>query len=186
MRIVGGTFKGRRLAGFKGLHTRPTSDKVREAVFNILPRDFPFRTILDLFAGTGAMGIEALSRGAEEATFVDSDAAAVSVIRKNLELCNAQGRVMKRDALSVLKEFARKGERFDLIIIDPPYSSELAVEALKAIDQGGTLSPGGMIVAEAAKRAPIEADLPGLESIDERRYGDTMVYFFKRREESVA
>ena len=182
MRIVGGTFKGRRLAAVKGLHTRPTSDKVREAVFNILPRDFPFRTVLDLFAGTGAMGIEALSRGAQEATFVDSDAAAVAVIKKNLELCNEKARVIKKDALAALKEFSRKNESFDLIIIDPPYSSELAIEALKAIDQGGTLSPGGIIVAEAAKRAPLEVELPGLVAIDERRYGDTIVYFLRHRE----
>lgn len=182
MRIVGGTFKGRRLAPVKGLHTRPTSDKVREAVFNILPRGFPFRTVLDLFAGTGAMGLEALSRGAEEAAFVDSDAAAIAVIRKNLELCGAQGRVIKKDALAALKEFSRKGESFDLIIIDPPYSSELAIEALKAIDQGGILSPGGIIVAEAGKRAPIEVALPSLEAFDERRYGDTMVYFLRHRE----
>lgn len=182
MRIVGGRLKGRRLAAVKGLHTRPTSDKVREAVFNILPRDFPFRTVLDLFAGTGAMGLEALSRGALEAAFVDSDAGAVAVIRKNLELCNEKARVIRKDALSALKEFGRKNESFDLIIIDPPYSSELAFLALKAIDEGGILSPGGIIVAEAAKRAPLEAALPGLEAIDERRYGDTMVYFFKHRE----
>lgn len=182
MRIVGGRFKGRRLAPVKGLHTRPTSDRVREAVFNILPRDFPFRTVLDLFAGTGAMGLEALSRGAEEATFVDSDAAAVSVIRKNLELCGEEARVIRKDAPSALKEFARKGEQFDLIIIDPPYSSDLAFQALKAIDQGGILSPGGVIVAEAAKRAPLEAEFSGLEAFDERRYGDTMVCFYRHRE----
>jgi len=182
LRIIGGRFKGRRLAPFKGLHTRPTSDKVREAVFNILPGEFPFRSVLDLFAGTGAMGIEALSRGAVEATFVDSDPASLAVIRKNMELCGQQARVIKKDAVAAAADLARRGESFDLIIIDPPYSSELLLETLNAIDRGGLLAPGGIIVAESGKRAPLEADFTGIESFDQRGYGDTLVYFLRRRE----
>ena len=92
MRVVGGRFKGRRLASFKGLEIRPTSDKVREAVFNLLgARELGFKSVLDLFAGTGAMGIEALSRGAERAVFVERDAGAVSVVKKNLAACVSRG-----------------------------------------------------------------------------------------------
>lgn len=177
MRIVSGRFKGRRLSSFKGMDIRPTSDKVREAIFNILPREFPFKKVLDIFAGTGAMGLEALSRGALDVAFVDSNPEAIAVIKKNLEACGTEGRVFKSDALASLKKFSRKGEKFDLIIIDPPYSSTLLVESLEAIDRGGLLAPGGMIVAETTKRMPLEADFAGLELTDERRYGDTVVYF---------
>ena len=181
MRIVSGRFKGRRLASFKGMDIRPTSDKVREAIFNILPREFPFKRALDLFAGTGAMGLEALSRGALEATFVDSGAEAISVIRKNMESCGAEARVFKSSVQASLKQFSRKGEEFDLIIIDPPYSSTLLSEALEAIDRDALLAPGGVIVAETTKRAPLEAELRGLELFDERRYGDTAVYFLRHK-----
>ncbi|CAG0971400.1 cobalt-precorrin-6B (C15)-methyltransferase [Anaerolineae bacterium] len=161
---------------------RPTSDKVREAVFNILPMEFPFKRVLDLFAGTGAMGLEALSRGAMEATFVDSGSEAITIIRKNIESCGAEARVYKSDVKASLKQFSRKGEKFDLIIIDPPYSSTLLREALEAIDSGGLLDSGGVIVAETAKRMALDADLKALELFDERRYGDTSVYFLRARE----
>jgi 16S rRNA (guanine966-N2)-methyltransferase len=110
LRIVSGRFKGKRLASFKGMDIRPTSDKVREAIFNILPREFPFKRALDLFAGTGAMGLEALSRGALEATFVDSGVEAISIIRKNIESCGAEARVYRSDAQASLKQFAEKAK----------------------------------------------------------------------------
>lgn len=184
MRVVGGTRKGRRLASFKGLSIRPTSDKVREAVFNILPGGFPFKKVLDLFAGTGAMGIEALSRGAEEAAFVDKDRLACDVIKKNLDACGFSGaRVMRMLVKDSLVFFSRKGEAFDLIIIDPPYDSALLEDALRGIDREGLVNPGGFVVAESSKRAPLKEgfELKGLDLIDERRYGDTLVYFFNRR-----
>lgn len=183
MRIVSGTFKGRRLSSPASMEIRPTSDKVREAIFNILPREFPFNKVLDLFAGTGAMGLEALSRGALDATFVDSGTEAIALIRKNIESCGVEARVYRSGAGDSLKRFARKGEKFDLIIIDPPYSSTLLKEALEAIDAGGLLAPGGVIVAETTKRMALEAELKSLEHFDERRYGDTVVYFLRRRAE---
>lgn len=182
MRIVSGSFKGRRLASFRGMDIRPTSDKVREAIFNILPREFPFRKVLDIFAGTGAMGLEAMSRGAVDAVFVDSGAEAVALIKKNMEACGAEARVFKSDAIASLKKFSRNSERFDLIIIDPPYATALLKDALEAIDSGGLLSPGGVIVAESSSKAALGADFRGLEVTDERRYGDTAVYFLRRKE----
>jgi len=183
LRIVSGTFKGRRLSTPRGMEIRPTSDKVREAIFNILPREFPFDKVLDLFAGTGAMGLEALSRGALEATFVDSGTQAIALIRKNIESCGAEARVYRSDVLASLKQFARKGEKFDLIIIDPPYSSTLLKEAIEAIDRDALLADEGVIVAETTKRTALETDLKGLELFDERRYGDTVVYFLRHRAE---
>lgn len=187
MRVIGGSLKGRRLRSVKGSLVRPTSDKVREAVFNILPMDFPFERVLDLFAGTGAMGIEAVSRGAGEAVFVDRDQAPCDVIRKNIEACGLAERtkVVRRDAIAALRAFSAAGERFDLVIIDPPYESGLTEEALRAVDEGGLLAEGGMVVAEASTRIPLDGAagaLATLELADRRRYGDTTVYFFRRRE----
>ena len=181
MRIVSGTFKGRSLATPRGMDIRPTSDKVRQAIFNILPREFPFERALDLFAGTGAMGLEALSRGAREVTFVDSGAEAIALIKKNLESCGVEARVYRSDVQASLKQFSRNGEKFDLIIIDPPYSTTLLREALEAIDRDGLLALEGVIVAETTKRNALEADLKALEVYDERRYGDTVVYFLKHK-----
>lgn len=178
MRVVGGKCKGRKLASFKGMSIRPTSDKVREAVYNILPREFTFKKVLDLFAGTGAMGIEALSRGAEDATFIDSDPKAVSVVKKNLEACGLAATVLKRDAIEAVRFFSKRGEKFDLVFIDPPYNSALVEKALKAIDKEGVLARGGVIVAETSRRTPIAAEFENLDLFDERKYGDTLIYFF--------
>ncbi len=182
MRVIAGKCKGRRLAGFTGLSIRPTSDKVREAVFNILPRDRPFKRVLDLFAGSGAMGIEALSRGAEEAVFVDMDSKAVSIIKKNLEACGLENAViLKRDVLGAIRHLSGKGPGFDLIIVDPPYDTSLFHETVEAVDASGLLRSSGVMVAETSRRAPLKAALENLEITDERRYGDTLVYFLRPR-----
>lgn len=187
MRVIGGKCKGRRLVPVKGASVRPTSDKVREAVFNILPRELSSKRALDLFAGTGAMGIEALSRGAAEASFVDADAAAVQVIRKNLSVCgfSVQARVYRRDVRSAVGALSRRGESFDLIFIDPPYDSALVEETLKAIDGAGILGPGGIVVAEASKRVSIGAGFASIALVDERKYGDTVIYFYTVKNDSA-
>ncbi len=181
MRVIAGRCKGRRLSGPKGASVRPTSDKVREAVFDILPRPFPYSRVLDLFAGTGAMGIEALSRGAAEAVFVDSNASAVRVIKANLEACGLldTSRVYRRDARDALRTLEKKGERFDAIFIDPPYDTSLVAGTLEEIDNLGLLNPGGVVVAESSKRAPVAPSLASMELADERKYGDTLVYFYR-------
>ena len=188
MRVVGGIKKGRRLASFTGRSIRPTSDKVREAVFNILPRDFPFKKVLDLFAGTGAMGIEALSRGAGDAVFVDNDRVSIGVIKKNIEACGLESaaRIIKKDALDAIRSLSKRGEKFDLIFIDPPYESALVEKSIRAVDEEGILSADGFLVAETSKRAPVSLELSNLERVDERSYGDTLVYFFVPREKEHA
>ncbi|MBI5287051.1 MAG: 16S rRNA (guanine(966)-N(2))-methyltransferase RsmD [Deltaproteobacteria bacterium] len=189
MRIIGGVAKGRRLASFKGLSIRPTSDKAREAIFNILPQA-PFKKVLDLFAGTGAMGAEALSRGAEEAVFVDKSPTSIRVIKKNLEICGFLDRatVLQMDVDKALRILGKKGERFDLIFIDPPYQAGLMGKTLMDIDEKGIILPGGVVVAESSKRlVPAifkqgmvwNGELKRLKSIDRRIYGDTVVTFYK-------
>lgn len=180
MRIIGGTAKGRRLVSFRGMSIRPTTDKVREAIFNILPRPFTFKNVLDLFAGTGAMGMEALSRGAEKVIFVDSDMKAIKIIKKNLELCKLTDKavIIDRDVQSALDLLSRKGEKFDLIIIDPPYNTSLMGIALNHIGEKGLLDANGLIVAESSKRMIWDREVKGLRLFDRRRYGDTVVSFY--------
>ncbi|GMR04130.1 MAG: 16S rRNA (guanine(966)-N(2))-methyltransferase RsmD [Thermodesulfobacteriota bacterium] len=183
MRVVGGELRGRRLARFRGTSIRPTSDRVREAVFNVIAaRVSPcgLKGVLDLFAGTGAMGIEALSRGVESAVFVDKSAGAVSVIRRNLEAFGvaARARVIKAEVKDAVRSLAKVSARFDLIFIDPPYKSSLTEQTLDEIEKAGLLRPGGLIVAEVSKRAPLEPVERGFRLLDERRYGETLIYFF--------
>jgi 16S rRNA (guanine966-N2)-methyltransferase len=172
--VVGGEHAGRRLAAPRGGHTRPTPDRVREALFSILgPLDG--LGVLDLYAGSGALGIEALSRGAAKATFVDSDAAAVRAIHENLDRIGAeQGPVFRADALSFLRGAARHGDRWDLVLLDPPY--RLAPRLGPAL--GPLLAPvlgtEARIVCESSTKHPLRLDLP---VVDERRYGDTALTF---------
>ncbi len=172
MRVIAGTYKGRRLQAPPGLDTRPTSDRVREALFSILGARVEHARVLDLFAGSGALGIEALSRGAREATFVDSAAPAIRAIGANLEAVGADAVVVRAEARRFLGGASRSARQYDLLFLDPPYrlaaslGSELS-EALAAV-----LAPGAAVIAESDRRTPLEVDLP-LE--DERRYGDTLI-----------
>lgn len=182
MRIVAGSAKGRRLCAVKGLSIRPTSDKVREAVFNILGLEFHYKNVLDLFAGTGAMGIEALSRGSEKVTFIDKDASAIKVINKNLDICGfaEKAKVMKMDVVQAL---SLKPLAFDLIFIDPPYAAGLTGIVLEMIDKNKILADSGVIVSETSKRTVTDARLSGLQKFDKRQYGDTVVTFYKNKEQ---
>ena len=154
MRVISGTARGRKLKEPKRLDIRPTSDIVKESVFNIIQFDIQGRRVLDLFAGTGQLGIEALSRGAGSAAFVDSQPEAVKLIRANLQLCgfSDSASVYLRDALSYL----RSGEKFDLIFLDPPYDTPLADLALGKIIEFDKLNPNGIIICEirADRRNP--------------------------------
>ena len=145
MRIITGTARGRKLKEPAGQDIRPTADSVKESIFNIVQFDVEGRRVLDLFAGTGQLGIEALSRGALSCVFVDESREAVQLVRENLERCGFRGQqVVTGDALS----FLRRGERFDLIIADPPYGSGLAVKAVEIAKEFDILSKGGIIVCE--------------------------------------
>jgi len=147
MRVIAGTARGRRLKELEGMDTRPTTDKVKESMFNILQFDLEGRCVLDLFAGTGQLGIEALSRGAEHAVFVERRADAVRLIRENLKAAEftEQARVVQGDAMEFLTGLR---ERFDIILLDPPYEAGLLEPALERIAGFDILTPHGIIVAE--------------------------------------
>jgi 16S rRNA (guanine966-N2)-methyltransferase len=169
MRIVAGEYRGRPLKAPPGRSTRPTADKVREALFSILG-PIEGTTVLDLFAGSGALGIEALSRGAESATFVERDRRAAAVIRENLAGVGASGEVVEQDALRWLRRAPSAG--FGLVFVDPPYdfAAELGVTLSQRLP--AVLAAGARTVTESDKRNPLTLDLPLL---DERTYGDTRI-----------
>jgi 16S rRNA (guanine966-N2)-methyltransferase len=171
VRVIAGTLRGRPLLAPKGSATRPTSDRVREALFSILG-DVSGERVLDLYAGSGALAIEALSRGAAEATLVDSGRAAVAAISANLERLGIDAEVVAADAL-VYCERARKARRlYDLVLLDPPYrhGSPLGARLTRALEP--LLAVGARVIAESDRRDPLALDLPLL---DERRYGDTLI-----------
>jgi 16S rRNA (guanine966-N2)-methyltransferase len=174
VRVVAGRLGGRRLRAPRGRDTRPTSDRVREALFAILGPLEGLR-VLDLFAGSGALAIEALSRGAVSATLVERDARAVAVIRANLaslQLGSDQALVVHGPARAAIRDASARGDAYDLVLLDPPYRDAPALgrelsQALPAV-----LAPGARVVAESDRRAPLELGLP---VVAERRYGDTLI-----------
>ena len=155
MRVITGSARGRKLKEPVGRDIRPTTDKVKESLFNIVQFDIEGRRVLDMFAGTGQLGIEALSRGAREAVFLDEDSRAVRLVRENLAACGLAGRVLQGDAIGLLRALGT----FDVIFIDPPYDAGLAVRALEEIKKIDILSDGGIIVCETRQ----ETELPMLD-----------------------
>jgi 16S rRNA (guanine966-N2)-methyltransferase len=179
MRIIGGTRRGLKLAevgaGDAAAHLRPTSDRVREAIFNLLinaqGNPVTGARVLDLFAGTGALGLEALSRGAAEATFVDDGQAALVLLKANIAKMRAEGqtRVVRQDATRLPPNAAAP---YTLVFLDPPYGKGLGELALAAAQKGGWLAPGAVVVWEEATAA---TPPKGFAQLDQRRYGDTVV-----------
>jgi 16S rRNA (guanine(966)-N(2))-methyltransferase RsmD len=179
VRIVAGLYGGRRLQAPAGRSTRPTSDRVREALFSILGAGgVEDARVLDLFAGSGALGIEALSRGAGEAVFVDSDVRAVAAIERNLETLGAPGRVHRRDALKWLESAASGEDGFDLVFADPPYSSASRTAGRLSELLPPLLTETSLTVTESDKRNPLLLALP---LVDERTYGDTRIAIHRGR-----
>jgi len=174
VRIVAGAYGGRRLTTPRGAGTRPTADRVREALFSMLGSIEGAR-VLDLFAGSGALGLEALSRGAAEATFVDSAAAAIRAVRANLTALRAEAQVRRADARAFLRNARAAGRQYDLVLLDPPYRRAGALAEALAGDLAAVLAPRARVVAESDRRSPLELPLP-LQA--ERRYGDTLIRIF--------
>ena len=168
---------GRRFWAPQG-EVRPTSSRVREALFGRLENLEDVR-VLDLYAGSGALGIEAISRGAAEATFVEQEAQALGVLRANLTALGIDPivSVLPGDVPVIVRRLGRAKERFDLVLIDPPYASEEPTRAFKALVSSAVLSPGAMVVLERDRRHP-SPNVEGLSAVDERRYGDTVVARF--------
>lgn len=180
MRVIGGTLRGKKLVSFKGKNIRPTSDRIKESLFNIISSyvEDGIR-VADFFAGTGNLGIEALSRGAGAAVFVEKDNNSLAIIRKNIDLCRLKERskVIALEADKAIAFLEKKGESFDIIFLDPPYNKGLAHETLELLG-GSVLSEGALVVAEYATQEKVEENYGKLKMIDTRRYGDTSLSFF--------
>ena len=181
MRVIAGVSRGRRLTEFKGCDVRPTPDRVREALFSILQSklgNFADLRILDLFAGSGALAIEALSRGANSACMVEKAAAAEQIIRENLNRCHFsdKAKLIIHDAWHVLPDFA--SESFDLIFIDPPYGQNMAERALVEVNKLELLSKDGILCAETGADEILPESVGQLHRIDQRRYGTIMISFY--------
>lgn len=182
MRVIAGRFGGLRLRSPKGVEVRPSSGRLREALFSILDPRLRGASFLDLFAGIGSAGIEALSRGASRIVFVEKDARTARALAENLAACGAgaECRILRRDAFAALRELDRSGERFSIVFADPPYGGRSLPRLLRAIAGGGLLEEAGLLVVE--HRA---GDLPptpeGLVPLREERYGSSALAFYEMR-----
>jgi 16S rRNA (guanine966-N2)-methyltransferase len=182
MRIVGGEYRSRQIDMPKGAEIRPTQDRVREAVFNILG-DVNGKSVLDLFAGSGAFGIEALSRGAAHATFVENNSRCIASIETNvdsLDIPDSRYDIIKGSVLSTLFRLQKDGNSYDLIFLDPPYHKNMARNCLIYIDNYDILTKFGLVIAEHFKKDSLESDFGTIDVLTERKYGDTLITIFKK------
>ena len=177
MKILAGNLRGRTIAFKANPKLRPTSDKVRQAVFNRLQGQVEGRRVLDLFSGTGALGIESLSLGAGSAIFVELDPSRSKKIRSNLELLGLKERtkVLSMDALAAIQRFSAEQEIFDLIFLDPPYEKGLAVKTLEALSEASIFSKDALIVAETRKSETLPVNVGPLQCLKDKLYGDTRI-----------
>jgi len=185
MRVIAGEYRGRRIVAPKGRGVRPTLDRVREAIADALAAHLPGARVLDLFAGSGAFGIEALSRGAVHATFCDLSARSCDAIRENLarlRIPASAARVMQAPARAAIERLGRESARFEVAFVDPPYEAMLYDETLLALSIAGLVSPGGIVVVEHSRRIALSPVYGTLHAGRVARYGDTCVTFYSRAE----
>ena len=181
MRIISGTSRGRRLSTLRGDALRPTSDRVKESIFNILGGEIEGKVILDLFAGTGNLGIEALSRGARKAIFVEKGKEALKVIHRNLLQCGLmdQSEIISEDVNRAIVFLQRRKESFDLILMDPPYEKGWVQKTLSSLISNPIFHEGSIMVIEHSRREPLPEKIEGWMLIRHRKIGDTVVSFFQ-------
>lgn len=184
MRVISGTARGKKLLSQEGLNTRPTLDRVKEALFNIIQFDIVGSKVLDLFSGSGALGIEALSRGAKYAVFCDNNKEAQIIIEKNIENTKQKekSRIYKSDYLETLDKLNKNKDKFDIIFLDPPYKKDFALIALQKIVEYDLLTKEGIIVLEtndANKKKEIE-NINKIKIFDERKYGKVILIFIRK------
>ena len=181
MRVIGGIKGSRKLKSVKSKSTRPTMDRVRESIFNILGEKVVDSKFLDLFAGSGGIGIEALRRGAKEVFFVENNYKAAKVLKENLANLGFEGesKILKMDFERAVKSMAREGEKFDIVYIDPPYASELSVVSLRLLSVLDILEKDGFILSENFHKDKLDKRFGKLELFRVKKIGDTCVSFFK-------
>ena len=179
MRVITGTARGVQLKTPEGMQTRPTSDRVKEALFSIIHFDIPGAKVLDLFGGTGQLGIEALSRGAKSAVFVDAREDACKIIRENLKRTRleGQGKVIRGDYLEYLR---RCREKFDIILLDPPYAEVFLENALNCIAEIDILETGGIIIAERPLGKELSYEFEGFTRSKDYKYGNTLLTLYRK------
>ena len=181
MRIISGNRRGKKLHTFKGRNIRPTGDRMREAIFNILSSRVKDAVVLDLFAGTGGLGLEALSRGARSALFIDNHPDALLLLKKNINACGMtrETRVIKWDIARDLNCLRGMQPEFDLVFMDPPYEKNLVEPTLVHLHASGAVQSAAHIVAEHGFNEPQPSDLDCFNMVDQRKYGKSLVSFFK-------
>lgn len=184
MRIIAGEFKGRRLTAPPDQNVRPTAEKVREAVFSMLQTYIQDAVVVDMFAGTGSLGLEALSRGAKRAYFVDRDRRSIALVKANVKACRAEDSsvIMCSDYGSAI---GRVHDHADIIFLDPPYRAGLMDDCLNRLASSDLLPEGGIVVAEHEKREELPEDVQTLHRIRERKYGKVRVSIYEKQEEIV-
>lgn len=180
MRIISGNRRGKKLYAFDGRKIRPTADRLREAIFNILASRVKDVTVLDLFAGTGAFGLEAVSRGARSAVFIDNHPDAIRLLEKNISACGMieETRVVTWDIAHDLNCLKGTQSGFELVFLDPPYSRNLVCPTLLHLHESGAVQPGAHIVIEHSLDDPLPHDLDCFTRVDQRKYGKSLVSFF--------
>lgn len=181
MRVISGKCRGTKLVAPEGMHTRPTTDRIKETLFNMIAFDLPGCELLDLFSGSGAIGIEALSRGAKKVVFVDNNPAAITCINQNLQKTSLQkeGIVYNKDSLSIIKVLGGQDAKFDIIFLDPPYAMEGISEILDAIVAHDLLKPEGYIILESGSEYEI-AIPESLTLFKQKNYKTTIMSFYER------
>ncbi|MFD0867564.1 methyltransferase [Chlamydia abortus] len=181
MRVISGTAKGRPLKAVPGTGTRPTADKVKEAIFSMIGPYFDGGQVLDLFAGTGGLGIEALSRGMDRAIFVDLEKKSVDVIRENVQSAGLDNRaeIYRNEATRALKALAKREMRFDLVLLDPPYRMKKLDELARMLEELALLKPGATVLIECDASRHYEARIGGLSQVRHSVYGDTAIYVYR-------
>ncbi|HEX6543397.1 MAG TPA: 16S rRNA (guanine(966)-N(2))-methyltransferase RsmD [Ktedonobacterales bacterium] len=189
MRVISGSARGRKLKSPRSSETRPIMDRVKTALFDILAPEIMGMRVLDLFAGTGAVGIEALSRGAESATFIERSPEAWRLVRENLVITGLSDRaeVLRADAFAYLQQAAAANRRYDLVYVAPPQYEGLAARALAQLDAAPLTEPDGLVIVQIhpQERASLDAlSLKRLRRYDERKYGSTLLLFYTHDEES--
>ena len=179
MRVIAGSARRSVLLAPHGLNTRPTADRIKENLFNIISPYVPGARFLDLFCGSGAIGIEALSRGACEAVFVDTSKEAMNVTQANIVRTRLTGLTMHMCTLAATSQLEGEGRAFDIIFLDPPYGSDMLGQTLKALDNSPLLCQDGILIAECS----VNEEVPELAHLilqDTREYGNTRLMFYKR------
>lgn len=184
MRVIAGKYRGRQLVGFNGPHIRPTTDRVKETVFNILAPDIDGARVLDLFSGTGNLGIEALSRGAAWVDAVEQHPASLKIIRANLEKLGIEEgiRVHGMDVFKYLQRYA--GQAYDVILIDPPFTQKWADRVMDELSRSAVFSDTTTVMIEASSQETVEKAYGRLQQYKERHFGDKIVFFFTPNEDS--